>query len=701
MTASWTPTLKPSFLTDLSGLSPKETSQVLDKINLLVQDPTPDAKVKKQLKHMGGKLHRLRVGRYRVFYTFQHPHISLLALRKRDDDTYDGSIDAEFLDSPDDGDLDPDLDFVATPHQPDWEKIFSPQETPKTPLPEPITVELLTRLHIPEVCHPRLMQLGDRDALYGCPGIPDEIILKLDEYLFERPLVEVQQQPDLLIADTNDLLRFKQGDLVGFLLKLNPEQEKFVTWATTAKGPTLLKGGPGTGKSTVALYRTREILHQLRATGIEHPRILFTTYTNALVTFSEQLLGQLLGDDLHHVEVKTADSRIYGWICQAEGKPAIANNRDLNQAFTQALADTLATLPGNRLQQQAQRLILERLTADYLLEEIEAVIEGRNLTTLDAYQSTPRTGRSVPLNALQRQAIWQLHTHLTQHLAAAGRQTWAQLRNRALHLLDTVDTPPQYDAVIVDEAQDLPPNTLRFLVRLCKAPNRLFITADANQSIYGSSFRWGDVHADLKFVGRTGILRTNHRTTREIDEAARDYLQTGQLDTEPIERQYINFGPPPAVRAIASKADEIALLTQFCRMAAREFRLGLDACAILTPSGRSGQAIAQALREQGLEATFMASKDLKLQQTGVKVLTLKAAKGLEFPIVAIAGFLGSRFPYIPKDSSDAAIEDILNRDRRTLFVAMTRAMRALLLVVPQQKPPSLLQGFNPTLWNLG
>jgi superfamily I DNA/RNA helicase len=97
----------------------------------------------------------------------------------------------------------------------------------------------------------------------------------------------------------------------------------------------------------------------------------------------------------------------------------------------------------------------------------------------------------------------------------------------------------------------------------------------------------------------------------------------------------------------------------------------------------------------------MASKDLKLQQTGVKVLTLKAAKGLEFPIVAIAGFLGSRFPYIPKDSSDAAIEDILNRDRRTLFVAMTRAMRALLLVVPQQKPPSLLQGFNPTLWNLG
>jgi superfamily I DNA/RNA helicase len=68
---------------------------------------------------------------------------------------------------------------------------------------------------------------------------------------------------------------------------------------------------------------------------------------------------------------------------------------------------------------------------------------------------------------------------------------------------------PVYDAVVVDEAQDLDPNTLRLLTQLCRHPNRLFITADANQSIYGSSFRWNDIHQDLKFVGRTGILKVN------------------------------------------------------------------------------------------------------------------------------------------------------------------------------------------------
>ncbi len=253
----------------------------------------------------------------------------------------------------------------------------------------------------------------------------------------------------------------------------------------------------------------------------------------------------------------------------------------------------------------------------------------------------------------------------------------------------------------MDEAQDLPPNTLRFLVKLCQAPNRLFITADANQSIYGSSFRWGDVHSDLQFVGRTGILRVNHRTTREINEAAHDYLQISVLDDEASERQYINFGPPPAVRAVVDKTAESQLLAQFCRMAAREFRLGIDACAILTPSERSGKALAGQLSYLGLEATYMSSKELDLGKTGIKVLTLKAAKGLEFPIVAIAGFIGSRFPYMPKGTPEDAIQEILNRERRTLFVGMTRAMRALLVVVPKKKPSDLLQGFDETLWNLG
>ena len=95
----------------------------------------------------------------------------------------------------------------------------------------------------------------------------------------------------------------------------------------------------------------------------------------------------------------------------------------------------------------------------------------------------------------------------------------------------------------MDEAQDLDPPLLRLLLQLCKSPSRFFITAHANQSIYGSGFNWSDVHEALKFSGRTSVLRANYRSTREIGEAAQSYLSTGILDDEPIEYKYMQNGP--------------------------------------------------------------------------------------------------------------------------------------------------------------
>src|SRR5690242_20457496 len=97
MASHWLITMKPSFREEWLALPLKEVRQVHEKIKILEQDPTPDAKVKKQLKHINPQLHRIRCGDYRLFYTFDIPHISLLALRRRSDDTYDEDFDIEFL----------------------------------------------------------------------------------------------------------------------------------------------------------------------------------------------------------------------------------------------------------------------------------------------------------------------------------------------------------------------------------------------------------------------------------------------------------------------------------------------------------------------------------------------------------------------------------------------------------------------------
>ena len=49
------------------------------------------------------KVYRLRCGDYRIFYTYRDPYVSLLKLDRRDDDTYENDVEAEYS-----GGFDPD-----------------------------------------------------------------------------------------------------------------------------------------------------------------------------------------------------------------------------------------------------------------------------------------------------------------------------------------------------------------------------------------------------------------------------------------------------------------------------------------------------------------------------------------------------------------------------------------------------------------
>ena len=697
MNSEWVPTFKPSFLIQLLALPAKEMHQVVGKLTLLLEDPMPDGKVKKQLTHVNRDLYRLRSGYYRIFYTISDPYISLLKLDRRDDDTYDDDLEAEFL-----GGFDPDFEDItdAVPARLDQFMNLQEPETNCLPLPRSVTDELLSNLLVPEEYRSHLLAMQTEDDLVGCLSVPQEYIAQIMEYMYPKPLAQVLQQPDYLLDDLDDLLRYKEGELLGFLLRLSPEQERFVSWAIRATGPTQVKGGPGTGKSTVALYRVRSLIEKLRKMGQSEPCILFTTYTNALVNSSEQLLKQLLGEDVRYVEVQTADKKMSD-ILKRAGVPKKTPNENgiIYKIFQRAIKQT--RFEGNVLQQQAQQQSLERLGVDYLLEEINQVIVARQVESLQDYMHARRPGRKVRLSDMQKRGIWQVYETFQRQLKGAGVETWEQARARAETLVSKDYEFQSYDAVVIDEAQDLDPSMMRLLIKLCKDPSRLFITADANQSIYGSGFNWSDVHESLKFQGRTSVLRANYRSTREIGEAAQSYLATGILDAEPVERMYMNNGPLPVVRPVHNGIEETHLLARFLRGAARVLRLGIGSCAVLCPTKEAGKTIAADLTKSGVEATFMEGRDLDLSQKGVKVLTLNSAKGLEFPIVALAGFSGSRYDYFSLAVFDEEQDEDTARSRRIIFVGMTRAMRALLVTVPFGTSSPLLTGFDETYWNVG
>ncbi len=146
MSTHWLITIKPSFTAEWLALPKSEIPHILDKINLLMEDPTPDAKAKKQLKHLHPRLHRIRCGDYRIFYTFEDPYISLLSVQRRKEDTYDGDFDIEFL-----GGINPEIQIEKQTSAPrdQWEQFLAPKLPEPQGLPEPITPELLIRLQIP------------------------------------------------------------------------------------------------------------------------------------------------------------------------------------------------------------------------------------------------------------------------------------------------------------------------------------------------------------------------------------------------------------------------------------------------------------------------------------------------------------------------------------------------------------------------
>jgi superfamily I DNA/RNA helicase/mRNA-degrading endonuclease RelE of RelBE toxin-antitoxin system len=693
---------KPTFTNQLLRIPRERIGQVLDKIEReLRADPAPHDPVKKKLHGYKGDVYRLRSGDYRVLYTYGDGWVTLLGVDDRKDVYRGEQLVAE----------EPEILIRAIPSVDDWlepkpvtpawsmQRAQAPRITPvplEAPmdLPMALTPDLLRRLQIPAAY---------LDTLCACATFDDLFAAQIPEYLRERLFDNLTatnpdqtlNQPSFVTGSVDNLLRFTEGKLTAFLLQLSPEQERFVTRALHAQGPTLLKGGPGSGKSTIALYRTQALVRDLASTP--SPRILFTTYTNALVTASRQLLETLLGADVRAVEVRTVDSLLKQIASPDLKMYRMATRDDLAEVMAAAVATV--QFHGDELQQRAQRNALAHLSPEYVVEELLSVIEARRLMAVQQYLQAGRPGRRVPLNTTQRTALWRLRERFDEELNARGLLTWERIRSMAADRVAAGGGPAPYDAVVVDEAQDLNPCALWTLTALCRTPHRLFITADANQSIYGAGFRWSDVHEDLRFSGRTGVLHTNFRSTREIGEAAHSYLSAGALDDEPSDQQYRNSGPQPAMRAVRDDAEEVDFLRQFLPGAAREFHLGIGSCAVLCPSERSGRAIASALRDCGVRAQFMAGRDLDLSAQVVKVITLQSSKGLEFPVVALAGFIQSRLSSDNVGDADERAEASA-RERRLLFVGMTRAMRALLVLTPARSDDPLFTGFDPKKWNV-
>lgn len=707
----WLVTLKPSYSTDFIEL-PKDLQKRATQAQVeLEQNPiTPRGDTVKQLKGWEN-LWRYRIGDYRLIYSVapeQHV-VCLLAIGPR------GDIYRRFHYEPDSDSVHqrtfrPDSLQQLTPQSqqpPDWvnhPEWFQQRRVETNPLPRHLTPALLTQWLIPQEYHGLLMRCRSEEELLDA-DLPDTILGRVFDALWPPTVEQLATQPNQLLFNPADLEEFAAGNLPGFLLHLDETQRVFVDWSLS--GPTLLKGAPGSGKSTVALYRIRAILEQAQSNHELLPTVLFTTYTNALVRFSTVLLGQLVSDlfpdlpkgDLPtNLRVSTIDKLAYAIVQRHYPTLKLAKDDQIWATMQQLFSQALPSLKAEPTK-AALASVLSDLGEEFLLDEFEAVIEAQNCQTLEEYQAANRNGRGTPLRAPLRALVWHLYQQFRQQLQAQSLCTWGALRQLALASVRGGMFPQRWDYVLVDEAQDLTATALALAVELCRSPAGLFLTADANQSLYQRGFRWQNIHSQLKVAGRTRILRRNYRNTREIAEAAADLLSDlPEADQETDSKQFVNSGQYPVIYAAKGASDQAHWLAYHLAQATRQLRLPISAAAVLVPSQTLGQSLAQQLADQGMPARFMRSAEVDLNERCVKVLTLHAAKGLEFPVVAVAHVEADRLPREVPGSNDFELQEHLAQQRRLLYVGCTRAMRWLFLTHEQALPSQFLQLLSDERW---
>ncbi len=226
----------------------------------------------------------------------------------------------------------------------------------------------------------------------------------------------------------------------------------------------------------------------------------------------------------------------------------------------------------------------------------------------------------------------------------------------------------------------------------------IYLTADASQSLYQKGFSWTKIHQDLKVTGRTLLLKRNYRNTQEIAQACEQILTNSEAgDPDCVSQTPSKYhGDRPQLISFCLPHPETEAIKAFLQGAAKSHRLPITSTAILCPTNQIGRVYAKQLSEEGLPAQFVSGQDIDLKAPYIKVLTLHSAKGLEFPFVVVA-LARSTFPeMMPYTLPEEEYDSYLNSQKRLFYVGCSRAMRALLVTLPQNSSNFFESLFPPT-----
>jgi superfamily I DNA/RNA helicase len=684
-----------AFERDLRHLPDQDARNALPKaVHYLEEDPrlhhaSLQTEALRRSSKPGAEILHSRVNQAcRVLWRYEGP-TAILLLRLGDEKFIDNL--AQFRET----DI---LPFIAPPS---WGAARDAQPTP-TPEPQephfrqtlfgackPVHLELLG---VPSSKISAVQSICDLDDVHDL-GLPDYAVENLHDAYLLRDSWRTDRLWDsstiFYRSNADQLEGYCKGEIKQLLLNLSKEQESLARMRTT--GPTLVRGVAGSGKTTVGVYRAIEQagIRRLFDQGLR-PNVLFVTYTQTLARVVSQMFEELFGAN----RARCVDVWVFHeWLSDyLEGKPgwrSLAQGSEIENAVRKGIAQARSTFPGSRLPE---------LRSAFFRSEIQDVIKGRNLRSWDQYRQAERIGRKRRLPEEDRRFVWKVYQEYEAELARLGGDGRLDYQDLALLFLERQpedqDFQP-YDAVILDEAQDLRPVELQVISHLAGGPaaRNLVLLADPDQSIYYRGIPWKE--GNITIAGaRSLALRRNYRNTREILQAAWSFA-AGRLGDDPedeILRPELSdrHGPLPQIVRCRNEqyADQfiVTKITQLCNEMA--FRPG--DIAVLGRLKETADQLTERLADAGVPVVHFRDEAFDIFENNVKVITFNSAKGLEFPVIFLAKVDEGALPRSIAVVEPEEHELEMRNERRLFYVGMTRAAQRLFIVCTNQKASRFL-----------
>jgi len=515
-----------------------------------------------------------------------------------------------------------------------------------------------------------------------------ELIAYLDEHLDDPDAADVAGGiPDPVLAEIG---AERSGEMREIVATIQAEQDVVVR--APMDQVLVVQGGPGTGKTAVALHRAAYLLFEHRGrlardgVLVVGPNRTFLDYiANVLPSLGERTVRQATVDELCIPRVDIAgldDPELARWKGHAD---RLADLETTALEAIKAPPEDIRVPIGARtyvieVEQFAEWLVTAKSGTSPLNERRERV---RALAQREMIRRTGSDGawpQAGPLKkAINKAWPTQKPVRLVDRLLpgpSGKKRIWTRADQLLIDEANTMlnGAPFTYGHVVVDEAQDHSAVALRVIGRRSPKGSMTLVGDVAQSTTPAGQERWENVFAFLGVgadAGSVAELTIGYRVPEPILEIANRLLPHTGVDA--TESQSVRrTGQPPtwhhcSRESLAAEVASVAEITQ------HRHRVS----AIVAPV-ESHDAISAELRERGLTAVGHVHE---LEAGEIPVFGPEAVKGLEFDGVIVV----NPHEILAEGSATA----VTHRGARLLYVAMTRAVQELHFVT-DSTPPDLI-----------